>query len=451
MSNYSGHAVGEKRELPGAIADKLIKERKKYIPKAVFQVVPTLVNNASGARMEDVDGNEYIDFASGISCINVGHGNDRVTQAIKDQVDRYLHTSFNVTMYEPYIEMTKKLCESAPGDFPKQAILFNSGAEAVENAIKVARNYTNRFNIIAFEHAFHGRTQLTMGLTSRVKNYKYGFGPMDTGITRFPYAYCYRCPYGKSYPDCDMWCLKRIEETLETTSYVAPEETAAIIVEPVLGEGGYVVPPPEFLQGLRDICDKYNIMLISDEIQAGAGRTGKMWAAERFDVVPDIIAAAKSIAGGMVLSATIAGKEVMDSVGVGGLGGTFGGHPLSCAAGLAAMDLLNNEGLPERAVELGNISVSRLQDMEEEHGLIGDVRSLGSAIGVELVKDRETKEPAPEETSNILRKCHERGLVIMSCGAYHNVIRIMYPLTISKDDLNAGLDILEASISEISC
>ncbi|MBS3788272.1 aspartate aminotransferase family protein, partial [Candidatus Bipolaricaulota bacterium] len=338
MSQSSGHEVGEDRDLPGTNAEALIELRERYIPKAEFHVVPTCVEQTEGARIRDVDGNNYIDFASGIACLNVGHTHDKVTRAIKEQAEKYLHTSFNVTMYEPFIKMAQRLCNSAPGDFPKQAMLFNSGAEAVENAVKVARKYTDKYNVIAFEHAFHGRTQLTMGLTSRVKNYKYGFGPTDLGITRFPYAYCYRCPYDKIYPDCEMWCVDRIEKSLEATTYVAPEETAAIILEPILGEGGYVVPPPEFLQGLRDICDRHDILLISDEIQVGAGRTGEMWAAEKLGAVPDIITAAKSIAGGMVLSATIGRKEVMDSVDEGGLGGTFGGHPLSCAAGLAAMD-----------------------------------------------------------------------------------------------------------------
>lgn len=450
MSQSAGQNIGEERKLPGPNAKELIKLREQYIPKAEFQVVPTCVDKTEGARIQDVDDNEYIDFASGISCLNVGHTRNKVTQAIKEQTDRYLHASFNVTMYEPFIKVSKRLCESAPGNSPKQALLFNSGAEAVENAIKVARKYTGKYNVIAFEHAFHGRTQLTMGLTSRVKNYKYGFGPTDLGITRFPYPYCYRCPYDKSYPDCGMWCVDRIEETLETTTYVAPEETAAIIVEPVLGEGGYVVPPPEFLQRLREICDRYNILLISDEIQAGAGRTGEMWAVEQFNVVPDIITAAKSIAGGMVLSATIGRKEIMDSVGEGGLGGTFGGNPVSCAASLAALDIIENEGLLDRAQELGKLATSRLEHMEEQYELIGDIRSLGSAIGVEFVKDRKSKKPAAEETSEILKKCHEKGLIIMSCGSYHNVIRIMYPLTINKDDLEEGFNILEESLSEVS-
>jgi len=318
-----GGKVGEKRILPGERQNKLIKLRNEYVPKAEFQVAPIFVAKAKGALVEDMDGNEYIDFAGGAGALNTGHCNEEIVSAIREQVGKYLHTSFNIWMYEPFIMLAKRLCEITPGGFPKQAQLFNTGAEAVENAVKVARRYSGKYNVIAFEHAFHGRTFLAMALTSQVKYYKYGFGLTDIGIMRVPYAYCYRCSYALNYPDCGMHCVRRIEDMFRT--HVAAESIAALVIEPILGEGGYVIPPMEFIKGLRKICDDYDILFIADEIQSGIGRTGKMWAIENFDVVPDLIAAGKSAAGGMVLSATIGRKDLMDSVEIGGLGGTYGG------------------------------------------------------------------------------------------------------------------------------
>ena len=333
-----GKKVGEERALPGEKSAELLSVRNKYVPKAVYQVTPIFIAKGEGALIEDVDGNEYIDFVAGISVLNIGQRNDEVVSAIKEQADKHLHTCFHVLMYEPYVKLAKRLAEITPGDFPKQVLLTNSGAEAVENAVKVARRYTGRYGIIAFEHAFHGRTTLAMGLTSQVKYYKYGFGPFDPGIQRFPYAYSYRAPFDTTDADYGKYCVKRIEDSFRT--YMPAEEIAAIIVEPVLGEGGYVIPPVEFLKGLRRLCDDYGILLIADEIQSGMGRTGKMWAIEHFDVVPDILLAAKSLGGGLVLSAVVGRRDIMDSVDIGGLGGTYGGNPLSCAAALKAIEVI---------------------------------------------------------------------------------------------------------------
>jgi len=443
-----GKKVGEKRELPGLKSAELLKLRNQYIPKGVFQIAPIFIEKGKGAIVEDVDGNEYIDFCTGISTLSVGHCNDEVISVIKKQTEKHLHTCFHVIMYESYVQLAKKLAEITPGKFPKQVLLANSGAEAVENAVKIARRYTGRRGVIAFEHAFHGRTALAMGLTSQVKYYKYGFGPFDPSIQRFPYAYSYRAPCGLGADEYANYCIKKIEDSFKT--YMPAEETAAIIVEPVLGEGGFVPPPPAFIKGLRRICDENNIILIADEVQSGMGRTGKMWAIEHFDVVPDILLSAKGLGGGLVISAVIGRKEVMDSVDIGGIGGTFGGNPVSCVAALKTIEIIENNNLLARATYLGNMAKDRLDHMKQKYSLIGDVRGLGSMIGVELVKDRISKQPASEETTKIRKNCHEYGLLIMSCGVLHNIFRIMFPLTITDSELEMGLNIFEDSLRAVS-
>jgi 4-aminobutyrate aminotransferase/(S)-3-amino-2-methylpropionate transaminase len=439
-----GGKPGEKRELPGIKSSELLKLRNQYVPRGVFQISPVFIERGKGAIVKDVDSNEYIDFCAGISTLSVGHCNDEVIKAIKEQADKHLHTCFHVLMYESYIRLAKKLAEITPGNFAKQVLLANSGAEAVENAIKIARRYTGRRGVIAFEHAFHGRTSLAMGLTSQVKYYKYGFGPFDPSIQRFPYAYSYRAPFDIDADRYAEYCVQKIKDSFST--YIPAEEYAAIIVEPILGEGGFVAPPPLFIKGLRRICDEHSILLIDDEVQSGMGRTGKMWAIEHYDVAPDILLSAKGLGGGLVISAVIGREEVMDSVDIGGIGGTFGGNPLSCVAALKTIELIENNNLLARATYLGKIATDRLNNMKLKYNLIGDVRGFGCMIGVELVKDRITKEPAHEEANEIRRRCHEHGLLIMSCGALHNVFRLMFPLTINENDLELGLNIFEDSI-----
>jgi len=439
--------IGEYRKLPGEKSELLFAIRNEYVPKAVSQFVPIFVSRASGAIVEDVDGNEYIDFAGGISALNTGHCHPEVIAVIKEQAEKYLHTSFNVTMYESYVRLAKKLVEITPGSFPKQVLLTNSGAEAVENAIKVARKYTGKRGIIAFEYAFHGRTWLTMGLSGSVKS-KSGFGPFDPSIQRFPYAYTYRAPFPTTDAEYGKYCVKLIEDGFKT--HISADETAAIIVEPFLGEGGCIAPPPEFIKGLRRLCDQHELLLIVDEIQSGLGRTGKMWGVDHFSVIPDILVAGKSLSGGLVLSATIARKEIMDSVDVGGLGGTFGGNPLACVAALKVLEILKEENLLEQTTRLGKIAKSRLEEMKSRYNLIGDVRGLGCAIGVELVKDRRTKEPASQETKEVMKKCHEHGLILISCGVLHNIIRILFPLVIRENELDTGLGILDRAIKEVN-
>jgi 4-aminobutyrate aminotransferase/(S)-3-amino-2-methylpropionate transaminase len=443
----SGKKIGEKRSLPGKRSAELLKLRNTYIPQAVFQVIPMFIARGKGAVIEDVDGNEFIDFAGGIGVLNAGQCNDMVVAAVKEQVDRHLHANHNVTMYESYMRLAEKLAKITPGDFPKQVFFCSSGAEGIENAVKVARRFTSRYGLIAFEGSFHGRTAMTMGLTSQVRNYKYGFGPFDPGIHRFPFAYPYRAPFGLSAEEYGDYCVGRIRESFK--SYIASDEIAAVIIEPILGEGGYVVPPANFVQGLRKLCDEHGIVLISDEIQVGMGRTGRMWAIENFGVVPDILVASKSLGGGVPIAAVVMRKELSDSIPLSGLGGTFNGNPLACVAGLKVLEFFEKEKILQNAEELGKIAMARLSEMKNKYSCIGEVRGIGCAIGVELVKDRTTREPDAETTSAVVKACHERGLIIMSCAAYHNVIRFMFPLVIMEEELNQGLDILDTAFSSV--
>ena len=431
---------------PGPKSLKLMELRKKHVPKAVYNVTPIFVAESKGALIKDVDGNEYIDFATGISCLNVGHGNPEVVKAVREQLDKYLHLCFHVTPYEPYVRLAEKLSTIAPGNFEKKAMLVNSGAEAVENAVKISRRYSGRPTIVTFEYAFHGRTRLAMSLTGSVQPYKYGFGLLDPALHRTPYAYCYRCSFGLEYPACGMRCVEYIRDTLDI--HLSPDEVAAIIFEPIEGEGGFVAPPKEFVQGLRKICDENGILLIDDEVQSGMGRTGRMFAVEHFNVVPDIIALAKSLGGGLPLAGVIGRADIMESVHVGGLGGTFGGNPLCCVAALKAVEIAQQ--LLGNAEKLGKLVTSRLREMYEKYEIIGNVRGVGLMAGVELVKDRKSKEPAKEERNHILTECHKNGLIIIGAGPYKNVIRFLPPLNISENLLNKGLDIFENAIKMIS-
>jgi len=443
-----GKLVGEQRDVPGKRSAELLDARNQYVPRGVSYATPVFIASAKEALARDVDGNEYLDFAAGISALNLGHRNDEISLAIGEQMQKYLHSCFQVLMYEPYVQLAKKLSEVTPGSFPKQVLLVNSGAEAVENAVKIARRHTGRRGLIAFEHAFHGRTYMAMGLTSQVENYKLGFGPYDPTIQRYSYPYTYRAPFKTTDAEFGRWCVKQVEDGFKTR--MSAEETAAIIVEPFLGEGGYVIPPKEFLQGLSQLCNEHGILLVADEIQSGMGRTGKLWAVEHFGVVPDILLAAKTLGGGLVLSAVVGRKDVMDSVDVGGIGGTFGGNPLSCVAALKTLEIIERDGLLERATLLGDFARRRLIAMADKYALIGDVRGLGCAIGIEFVKDRETKAPAAEETTRIRQKCLEQGLIILSAGAFHNVLRLMFPLVIKDNELETGLGILESAIKAVT-
>jgi 4-aminobutyrate aminotransferase/(S)-3-amino-2-methylpropionate transaminase len=428
--------------------DYLSELRAKVVATGHASGTPCYIESGKGAILYDVDGREFIDFAGGIAVMNVGHSHPKVVAAIKDQAGKLTHTCFMVTPYEPAVMLCEKLCKIAPGDFPKTALLINSGAEAVENAVKIARYHTKRPGIICFEHAFHGRTLLTMTLTSKVKPYKFGFGPFAPEIYRMPYAYCYRCPLNMTYPDCGVACADYLKEFL--ISHVAPENTAAVIAEPVVGEGGFIVPPPEYFSKLANICKDNEILFIADEIQSGTGRTGKMFAIEHFKVHPDLMTVAKSFAAGMPLSAVVGRQEIMNSVHPFGVGGTYGGNPVSCRAALAVLEIFEEEDMLSKAQRLGTKLRERFDSWKSQFEIIGDVRGLGAMMALELVKDRETKEPATEEAKALTGFCFERGLVLLSCGTFGNVIRVLMPFVITDEQLEKGLSVMEEGLASLS-
>lgn len=428
--------------------EALFSDRSKHVPKGPFNMTPYFVARAKGAEIWDVEGNRYLDFAGGIGVVNVGHCNDMVVAAIKDQADRFLHTCFHIVMYEPYVELARRLNALTPGDFEKRTFLLNSGAEAVENAVKVARYYTKRPAIIVFEEAFHGRTLLAMTMTSKIKPYKFGFGPFAPEVYRMPYAYCYRCPFGSTYPQCGVMCAYHLEDFF--LSNVAAEQTAALVVEPVTGEGGFIAPPLEYFGILHGICRKHGIVFVADEVQTGICRTGRLFAMEHYGVEPDIVTMAKSLGGGIPLAAVTGRAEMMEEPHVGGLGGTYGGNPIGCRAALAVLDFLDQNDLSAKASRIGEIARKRFVEMQQRFPLIGDVRGLGAMIGLELVRDRKTKEPAPDETKNLVRFCHEHGLILLTCGRYGNVIRTLMPLVVTDDQLDEGLTIIEEGFASIT-
>lgn len=425
--------------------EKLNQLRTSYIPQGPFNVTPFFAKKAIGALIYDVEGRELIDFAGGIGVMNVGHSHPKVVEAIKTQAEKFTHTCFHIVMYEPYLTLAKKLCDLVPGSFPKMTMFANSGAEAVENAIKIARHHTKRKGVIALENGFHGRTFMAMTLTSKVKPYKFGFGPLMSDVYRIPSAYCYRCSFGLKYPNCNVACANHLEDFF--ISHVAAEETAAIIAEPVSGEGGFITPPPEYFQKISKICSDNGIVFIADEIQSGIGRTGTMLAMEHWGVEPDLTTLAKSLAGGMPLSAVVGKDTIMNSAQVGGLGGTYGGNPVCCAAALAVLDLFEEENLLEKSVSLGQTLRNRFDSWQEQYELIGEVRGIGPMLALELVKDRETKEPGADEAKALVQFCYEKGLVLLSCGNYGNVIRTLMPLTIEDDELQRGLAIMEEGLN----
>lgn len=426
---------------------ELLDKRNRHVPQGPFNISPAFIREARGAVMVDIDGRELIDFAGGIGVNNVGHCHPKVVAAIQDQAAKFIHTCFHVAMYEPYVDLAARLNELAPGDFAKMTLFANSGAEAVENAVKVARYATGRPAIIAFENGFHGRTLLGMTLTSKVKPYKLGFGPFAPEVYRMPFAYCYRCPFGLTYPVCGTACADYLEEFF--INYVAAEQTAAVIAEPIQGEGGFITPPPDYFTKLSAICRKYGIALIVDEVQSGAGRTGKFFAIEHWGVTPDIITLAKSFAGGMPLSAVIGRADMMNAPHVGGLGGTYSGNPVSCRAALAVLEILLEDHLLEQSVRLGETLKVRFDAMQQRHEIIGEVRGKGPMLAMELVTDRVTKKPATDQAKALASRCFEKGLVLLSCGNFGNVIRTLMPLVITDAQLDKGLSILEESLEEL--
>jgi 4-aminobutyrate aminotransferase len=411
-------------------SDQVVAGRERYVARGVA-TTPLVVARAEGARIWDVDGREYVDFAGGLGCQNTGHG--FAAAAIHEQVDRYLHQCFMVGMYEPYVEVCKLLDETWPGDRETKSLLVNSGAEAVENAVKIARTATGRTAVIVFDHAFHGRTSLTMAMTAKVVPYKQGFGPFPGEVYRAPAPY----PYRGVTSDEALVALSHLFK-----QDVDPASVACMVLEPVQGEGGFIDMPLDFPPRLKEICERHGILYVDDEVQSGIGRTGPVWAIEHYGVEPDLIVSGKSLGGGLPLAGVTGGVELMDSVPPGGLGGTFGGNPVACAAAVEVLREVKTETFRQRADELGARIRERLEQLAARNAAVGEVRGLGPMLALQLT------EPTPELAKAVTTAARERGLVLLSCGIYGNVIRILVPLTIDDALLERGLDLLEESLGD---
>ena len=433
-----------KTAIPGPRSQALMQRRNAAVARGVFHATPIFAAKTEGAILEDVDGNRFIDFAGGIGCSNVGHRAAPVLKNIREQVDRLLHTCFSVAPYEPYIQLAERLNQLVPGKFAKKTLLVNSGAEAVENAVKIARARTHRPAIICFEDAFHGRTYMSMALTSKVHPYKAGFEPFPSDVYRIPFAYCYRCAFGLKYPSCALACAHHLEDVFRRT--VAAESVAAIIAEPVLGEGGFMAPPPDYFKTLIEICRKHGILFIADEVQTGIARTGTLFACEQYGIEPDILVTAKSLGGGLPIASVTGRAEIMDSAGLGGIGGTFGGNPVSCQAALAVLEMVESENLCARATELGDRFVERARKWQQRWPMIGAIHGLGAMRSIELVHSPETRQPNDAATREVVKYCYEHGLITISAGTYGNVIRLLMPLVITDEQFDEALAVLEAAL-----
>jgi 4-aminobutyrate aminotransferase len=421
--------------------DAVVEARERYVAAGV-STPPLVVARAEGARVEDIEGRVYIDFAGGLGCQNTGHGLPAALAAIHEQADRYLHQCFMVGMYEPYVDVCRRLAELSPCRGAEQkSLLLNSGAEAVENAVKIARAATGRQAVVVFDRAFHGRTLLAMTMTSKVVPYKRGFGPFAPEVYRAPAPYPYR---GVTSDDA----IAGLEALFK--SDVDPEAVACIVLEPVQGEGGFVPMPRDFPPRLRELCDRHGILYVDDEVQSGVARTGPVWAIEHYGVEPDLLVSGKSLGGGLPLAAVTGRSEVVDAVGPGGLGGTFGGNPIACAAAVAVLDEVVTDAFQRRARELGERIREALDGIASRAGAVGEVRGLGPMLALELVEDRETKAPAGGLAAGTVAAARERGLLLLSCGLYGNVIRILVPLVIGDEDLARGLELLEESLAAAS-
>ncbi len=427
---------------PGPKARALATRDEKVISQSFVRFYPLAIHSGKGCIVTDVDGNEYIDFNSGLVCLNVGHSHPDVTAAIKDQLDQFLHYSETDFMYSKVVEVAEKLVEITPGSWAKKVFFGNSGAEAVEAGAKLARWHSRRPRFVAFSSAFHGRTFGGMSFTASKPVQRRYFSPLVPGVTHVPYGYCYRCPFKLDFPDCDYWCIHFIDEQV-LQKYVPPEEVAAFVFEPIQGEGGYVVPPPMYFQTLKKLADKYGILLMDDEVQAGVGRTGKWFAIEHWGIEPDLICTAKSIAAGMPLGALVARESIMDWEG-GSHASTFGGNPVSCAAASAVIDVIKAEGLRENAMKQGSYIMKRLEELKETSSVVGDIRGKGLMIGIELVQDKKSRKPAPKIAGDVMTQSWKRGVAVITCGK--STLRIAPPLIITRDLVDAGIDIIEDSI-----
>ncbi len=434
MSGYPKIVVSP----PGPKARDLVKKDERLISPSYGRFYPLVVESGKGCIVKDVDGNEYIDFNSGLVCLNVGHNHPKVTEAIRKQCERFLHYSNTDFYYREVLDLAEKLSEIAPGKFEKKVYFGNSGAEAIEAAVKIAKWHSRKQLFIGFISAFHGRTIGALSFTASKLAQRRYFFPLMPGVAHVPYAYCYRCPFKLSHPSCHYWCVDFIDEYV-LQKYMPPEDVAGMLVEPIQGEGGYVVPPPEYHQKLKKLADKYGLLFMVDEVQSGMGRTGKWFAIEHWNVEPDIICTSKALASGLPLGATIANAKVMDW-GPGAHASTFGGNPVSCVAASAAIDIIREEKLLENATKQGAHAMKRLEELKEQSEIVGDVRGKGLMIGVEIVENKESKTAAPKKAAEIMMRSWKRGISVITCGA--STIRVAPPLIITRELVDAALDII---------
>ena len=440
MKNYPKIKVAP----PGPKAQEVIRQDEEYTSTSYIKEYPLVVQRGEGPMVEDVDGNRYLDFMAGIAVVTTGHSHPKVVEAIKLASEKFLHICSTDFYYPSFAALAQKLCEIAPGKSKKRVFLGNSGTESVEAAIKLSRYHTRRHQFISFFGAFHGRSMGAVSLTASKWKQKEHFSPFLPGITHVPYGYCYRCPYSLSYPSCNLHCVNVLEEEY-FAKMVPPEDVAAVFVEPIQGEGGYIIPPPDYHKRLKEVCEKYGILYVADEVQSGMGRTGKWFASEHYGVEPDIICVAKGLASGMPISAMIAKSDVMTWPS-GSHGSTFGGNPVACEAAIATIELVE-EKLMNNATVVGNYLMSQLKVMQEKHRMIGDIRGIGLMIGVEFVRDRHTKEKASQETEDIVQNAFRKGLLLLGCG--ENIIRLAPPLIVDKEDADLALNILDEVLTEV--
>jgi 4-aminobutyrate aminotransferase/(S)-3-amino-2-methylpropionate transaminase len=445
--------IPQERKLAGAVpgpASQALEERRRQaVARGVGTMTPVYAQAAHGAVIEDVDGNRFIDFTGGLGVLNAGHTPHAVVEALKAQVDSYLHTCAHAVMNEPYVAVAEALNRITPGDYDKRTLLANSGAEATENVVKIARAATGRQAVVVFDNAFHGRTLLALAMTGKVAPYKQGYHPFPSEVYRVPYAYCYRCPFHLTYPSCGIACADYVAEEIKV--HVGAQNVAALVVEPVQGEGGFVAPPPGWLERIAETCRELGIPLVADEVQSGFGRTGTLYATEQHPgVVPDFTVSAKSLASGLPLAAVTGRQELMDAPGPGGLGGTYGGNPLACTAALATIELFEHGDLLERARRMGDTLGRRLGEMGERHRIVGEVRGLGAMMALELVTDRETKEPAKAATNQVLAETARNGVLTLKAGIHDNVVRILAPLVMEEELLDEGLSVLDRALGVAS-
>ncbi|MBP1744613.1 MAG: 4-aminobutyrate transaminase [Firmicutes bacterium] len=451
MANLGKSLPEAVTSIPGPKSRRLMKLREENCPAGLSHGCPVFIDRGEGAMFQDIDGNVFLDFAGGLGVLNLGYSNPEVIETVKEQTEKYFHAMINTVQYESYIRLAEKLNSIVPGNFPKKTFFINSGGEADENAIKIARRYTGRSEVVVFTGAFHGRTNMTMAMTSKVKPYKYGFGPLASGFHRAEFPYIYRRPAAVPGENAMEYFLEKLNSFfLETVSM---DEVAAIIIEPVIGEGGFVAAPIEYVRELRRICDEHGIVLVADEVQTGFCRTGRMFATEYWaeeGIYPDIVTSAKSIAAGLPLSAVTGKAEIMDAVQAGGIGGTYGGNPLAAVAALKVIEIMERDDYAAKALNIERVTRKKVAKMAKKYRIIGDFRSLGAMMAIEFVRDRVTKEPADAETKAIIKECNRNGLIVLDAGIRGNVIRLLMPLCITYEQLNAGLDIIENSVEKIS-